>query len=205
MKSPAAYLSSSRLSSLFHSGKNFHPTRKLLACLMLASVTLSTLPLNVQASENGNLPGLINERLSYMKDVASSKAENHQPVEVVAQEDRVLQDTQKVAEGLGLDPNSVKPFIVAQMSAAKAIQYRYRADWLSTPETDWKPRPLESIRQDIAGLSTRILQRLAVELKANGRISPDNQAEFIAQLQQKNLNEADKILLFKTLEQVRLK
>jgi chorismate mutase len=141
MKSPAAYLSSSRLSSLFHSGKNFHPTRKLLACLMLASVTLSTLPLTVQASENGNLPGLINERLSYMKDVASSKAENHQPVEVVAQEDRVLQDTQKVAEGLGLDPNSVKPFIVAQMSAAKAIQYRYRADWLSTPETDWKPLP----------------------------------------------------------------
>ena len=116
-----------------------------------------------------------------------------------------MQNTQKVAENLGLDPESVKPFIVAQMSAAKAIQYRYRADWLAAPETDWKPRPLESIRTDIAGLSTRILQRLAVELKANGKISPDNQAAFITVLQQKNLAEADKIQLYKTLKQVRLK
>jgi len=129
----------------------------------------------------------------------------HQPVEVIAQEAKVLQNTQKVAENLGLDPESVKPFIVAQMSAAKAIQYRYRADWLAAPETDWKPRPLESIRTDIAGLSTRILQRLAVELKANGKISPDNQAAFITVLQQKNLAEADKIQLYKTLKQVRLK
>ncbi|MBF6636001.1 chorismate mutase [Rouxiella silvae] len=179
--------------------------KKSVGGLLLALISLSTVPVFAQASENGNLPGLINERLSYMKDVASSKAENHQPVEVLAQEDKVLTATQKTAESLGLDPESIKPFIVAQMSAAKAIQYRYRADWLAAPETDWKPRPLEQIRNDIAGLSTRILQRLAVELKANGHISPNNQAEFIAQLDQKNLSEADKIQLFKTLEQVRVK
>lgn len=179
--------------------------KKLLSGLMFSIVMVGTFITPAHASENGNLPGLINERLSYMKDVASAKAENHQPVEVIAQEEKVLHSTQNEAASLGLDPDSVKPFIVAQMSAAKAIQYRYRADWLSTPETDWKPRPLESIRTDIAGLSTRILQRLAVELKANGKISPDNQAAFIAALQQKNLNEADKAQLYKTLKQVRLK
>ena len=31
---------------------------------------------------------------------------------------------------MGLEPASVRPFIAAQMDAAKAIQYRYRADWL---------------------------------------------------------------------------
>lgn len=179
--------------------------RQGLCSLLLSVIALSAVPFYSHASENGNLPGLINERLFYMKDVAASKAANHLPVEVIAQEDKVLADTKKTAEELGLNPHSVEPFIVAQMSAAKAIQYRYRADWLATPETDWKPRPLEVIRKDIAELSTRILQRLAVELKTNGHITPDNQAEFIAQLEQKNLSEADKIQLFRTLEQVRLK
>lgn len=179
--------------------------RSQLASIILAFVTLATVPVGAQASENGGLPSLINQRLSYMKDVASSKASHHLPVEVLEQEDRVLLATQKTAAGLGLDPQSVKPFIVAQMSAAKAIQYRYRADWLATPEKDWQPHPLEEIRQSIAALSDQILQRLAVELKANGKISPDSQAEFIADLQQKNLSEADKVQLFKTLELVRLK
>lgn len=182
----------------------FHSTNTLIGCLLLVVLSLAAVSTDVQASENGNLPGLINERLSYMKDVASSKAVNHQPVEVLEQEARVLADTQRVAASLGLDPDSVKPFIVAQISAAKAIQYRYRADWLAASEKGWKPRPLEDIRRDIASLSTRILQRLALELKTNGKISPSNQTEFIAQIQQKNLSEADKIQLFSTLEQVRL-
>lgn len=183
----------------------FQSANTLIGCLLLAVLSLAAVSTDAQASENGNLPGLINERLSYMKDVASSKAVNHQPVEVLDQEARVLADTQRVAASLGLDPDSVKPFIVAQISAAKAIQYRYRTDWLAAWEKGWKPRPLEDIRRDIASLSTRILQRLALELKTNGKISPSNQTEFIAQIQQKNLSEADKIQLFSTLEQVRLK
>ncbi len=194
--------------SLTHSPAiaRFSPlARKNLGGIILALVTLASAPLTVQAAENGNLTGLINERLSYMKDVAASKSEHHQPVEVLEQEDRVLKATLKTAASLGLDPQSVKPFIVAQMSAAKAIQYRYRADWLSTPEKNWQPRPLEEIRINIAGLSDTILQRLAAELKANGKIFPDNQAEFIAELQQHNLSEADKVQLFKTVIQVKLK
>jgi len=173
--------------------------------LLFSAVTAATLPLAALASDKDTLPGLINQRLSYMKDVAGSKAVNHQPVEVLSQEDKVLVATQQTAEKLGLDPLSVKPFIVAQMSAAKAIQYRYRADWLASPETAWQPRPLDEVRKNIASLSDQILQRLALELKANGKISPDNQAEFIEDLQQDNLTRADKIQLYHALGQVHLK
>lgn len=55
------------------------------------------------------------------------------------------------------------------MDVAKAIQYRYRADWLSVPETDWKPRPLKDVREQIAQLNYRILQDLAKRLKSEDR------------------------------------
>jgi len=61
----------------------FQSANTLIGCLLLAILFLAAVSTDAQASENGNLPGLINERLSYMKDVASSKAVNHQPVEVL--------------------------------------------------------------------------------------------------------------------------
>lgn len=172
--------------------------------LIVILFTLGMMPFYAQAAENSDLPTLINQRLSYMKDVASSKALNHLPVEVLTQEAQVLVDTLKIAASQGIDPVSIKPFIVAQMDAAKAIQYRYRADWLSTPETGWQPRPLNEIRAEIARLSAQIIERLAIELRTNGKISPSDQSEFIARLQQKNLSKADEIQLYKTLLQVRL-
>ncbi len=75
---------------------------------------------------------LVNERLSYMKDVAGYKAEQHLPIEDLAQEKKVLDQSISEAESFGLNSETVKPFIVTQMNVAKAIQYRYRADWLSS-------------------------------------------------------------------------
>lgn len=83
---------------------------------------------------------LVNQRLSLMKDVAGYKAQQHLPIEDLAQEAKVLANAQAEAGRLGLEPTSVRPFITAQMDAAKAIQYRYRADWLASPESDWQPR-----------------------------------------------------------------
>lgn len=77
---------------------------------------------------------LVNQRLSLMKDVAGYKAQQHLPIEDLAQEAKVLASAQAEAGRLGLEPASVRPFIAAQMDAAKAIQYRYRADWLASPE-----------------------------------------------------------------------
>ncbi len=63
---------------------------------------------------------------------------NHLAIEDLAQEAKVLSNTMLEAEKLGLDGDSVKLFVQAQMDVAKAIQYRYRADWLSQPEKGWE-------------------------------------------------------------------
>ncbi|HIH5645595.1 TPA: gamma subclass chorismate mutase AroQ, partial [Serratia marcescens] len=64
---------------------------------------------------------LVNQRLSLMKDVAGYKAQQHLPIEDLAQEAKVLASAQAEAGRLGLEPASVRPFIAAQMDAAKAI------------------------------------------------------------------------------------
>ncbi len=86
------------------------------------------------AIQNEYVASLINQRLSYMKDVAGSKEKNHLAIEDLFQEEKVLSKAELEAEKLGLDGKSVKFFMQAQIDAAKAIQYRYRADWLSIPE-----------------------------------------------------------------------
>ena len=75
----------------------------------------------------------INERLSYMEDVALFKAQNHLPIEDIQRESVVINKAKVSASEQGLDPEIVKDFFQAQISVAKAIQYRYRADLLSQP------------------------------------------------------------------------
>ncbi|EPH7220056.1 chorismate mutase [Serratia marcescens] len=134
---------------------------------------------------------LVNQRLSLMKDVAGYKAQQHLPIEDLAQEAKVLANAQAEAGRLGLEPASIRPFITAQMDAAKAIQYRYRADWLASPESDWQPRPLAQVRVEIGQLSSRILQRLAARLRA-GPLDAADRAAFMASVEQVNLSAADK-------------
>lgn len=83
--------------------------------------------------ESNNVELLINQRLSYMKDIAGYKARNYLAIEDLPQEEKVLSSTVSEADKLGLDGESVKPFIQAQMDAAKTIQYRNRADGLLLP------------------------------------------------------------------------
>ena len=166
----------------------------LIACCLVSFSAL--------ANGGTALGELVNQRLGYMKDVAGYKAQQHLPIEDLVQEAKVLASTQAEAGRLGLDPLSVRPFIIAQMDAAKAIQYRYRADWLAQPESGWQPRPLEQVRPQIAELSSRILQRLAQELKA-GALTESARSHFIQAIDQNNLSEADKQRLFTALLAVR--
>ncbi|CAI1506786.1 Secreted chorismate mutase precursor [Serratia quinivorans] len=166
----------------------------LIACCLVSFSAL--------ADGGAALGELVNQRLAYMKDVAGYKAQQHLPIEDLAQESKVLAGAQAEANRLGLDPLTVRPFILAQMDAAKAIQYRFRADWLAQPESDWQPRPLDSVRPQIAELSSRILQRLAQQLKA-GPLTETARNSFIHALTQTNLSEADKQRLFTALLAVR--
>ena len=148
---------------------------------------------------------LVNERLSYMKDVAGSKALNHQPIEDLLQEEKVLETTLSQATKKGIDPISLRPFIVAQMDAAKAIQYRYRADWLAQPEMNWQPEDLNQVRTHISKLSAEIIDSIADELYKIGNLDHYSDESYMEFLNHKNLSRTDKSLLLRTLSQIRLK
>lgn len=156
-------------------------------------------------SECGQTAQLINARLSYMKDVAGDKAANHLPVEDIAQEEKVIDKTLAEAASLGLDTASIKPFMVAQINAAKAIQYRYRADWLSQPEPHWQPKSLETVRTDIGELSSKILKQIADELKTCEKTTIDDKNVFTKTIRQHNLQTADVDIIFSTFTQIKLK
>ena len=177
-----------------------HPTSWLLSLLILLCLMGSA---SSFAAEITPLAEKINQRLSYMKDVAGYKARNHLPVEDLAQEAKVLDSAKAEAEKLGLDPGTVAPLIMAQINAAKAIEYRYEADWLAEPEAGWQPRPLDEVRQEIAELSKEILQQVAEKLKS-GPFEPSDRFDFFKIVREDNLKDPDKQQLFNALLAVRM-
>ncbi|MCE2004221.1 chorismate mutase [Enterobacter asburiae] len=173
-------------------------------CLVLLALTAAGFTATAASAERHSVGSLINERLSYMKDVAGDKAQHHQAVEDLVQEKKVLEKAVADADALGIKGETVKPFIQAQMDAAKAIQYRYRADWLSVPENGWTPRPLNDVREKIGQLSYAILQTVAERLKSGGALTEQEKAHFMQDISQKNLNNQDKLLIWNALRMVSL-
>lgn len=169
----------------------------LMAGLFFSAITMA------MPAKNDEAGSLINERLSYMKDVAGYKANNHLAIEDLPQEAKVLKSAVVQAEQLGLDGESVKPFIQAQMDVAKAIQYRYRADWLSVPLQDWQPEPLEQVRSKISVLSTAILSSVSSKLKTGSQFT--DKAAFMSEFNQEHLKNSDKELLWDSLRSITLK
>lgn len=174
-------------------------------CLMVLTLAVASFTTTAAYAAGRSVGSLINERLSYMKDVAGDKAQHHQAVEDLVQEKKVLEKAVAEADALGIKGETVKPFIQAQMDAAKAIQYRYRADWLSVPEHGWKPRPLNEVREKISRLSYAILQTVAERLKSDGALTEQEKQHFMQDIQQKNLNTQDKLLIWNALKTVSLK
>lgn len=157
-----------------------------------------------QASQYTQTARLVNERLAYMKDVAGYKAEQHLPIEDLTQEKKVLDQSLSEAESFGLNSETVKPFIVTQMNVAKAIQYRYRADWLSSPESNWKPQDLAEVRLKISSLNTELLKNIAYELKKNHNKAPHG-CSYMWPVQHSQLKDADKKALCVALNKIKLK
>ena len=170
--------------------------RLLWAGLLFSATTLAA------PTPHTDVASLINQRLSHMKDVAGYKAKNHLAIEDLQQEAKVLASSVAEAEKLGLDGESVKLFIQAQMDAAKAIQYRYRADWLAAQETGWQPAPLDQVRAKISALSTAILVGVSQTLSHNKQFT--DRAAFMKAVEQVNLKDGDKERLWQSLRQITL-
>ena len=111
------------------------------------------------------------------------------------------------AEQLGLDPESVTRFFEAQISAAKAIQYRYRADWLSNPlPENYQPQDLKAkIRPALIDLGNKILVSIKNSLTKGNAYSQEMQSKFIESISTPQLTDADKKQLFQGLSEIKLK
>ncbi len=148
------------------------------------------------------LSSALNERMLIMKDVAGYKAEHHLPVEDLVREQKVVALAQEEARDTGLDPQSVVPFIQAQMDVAKAIQYRYLADWLSSPEQNWRPKNLDDVRKAISDHDKVILNSIGQRLLV-GRFSEQDKSEIFGLLNAPNLSDADKSHLVNALSLIK--
>lgn len=160
--------------------------------------------LSIQADLSAEaLFSTINERLSYMEDVALYKALQHIPIEDIAREIIVINTAKDSAAGQGLNPESIEDFFTAQMSAAKAIQFRYRADLLTAP-TDRIPRNLQSIvRPALINLGEEIVTKLVAHLSVHKDFTPQQFSLFSSALTSSYLKLEDKKLLFAALLKIR--
>jgi chorismate mutase len=98
----------------------------------------------------------------------------------------------------------VEGFFIAQISVAKAIQYRYRADLLSQP-SDRAPLDLnEQIRPALIKLGNLIIAQMATTLGQDGPFKASQRELFFQALQHRYISDADKQLLFDGLLGVKM-
>jgi chorismate mutase len=146
----------------------------------------------------------IDERLGYMENVALYKAQNQIAIEDIERERIVLADATQQAVLHGINPDSIKRFFVAQINAAKAIQYRYRAELLGSAI----PSPLIDLQIDIRPaldkLGLEIIELLAELLEQESVLSDDYREVFKGYLNSKFLSDSDKNSLFDAMQDVAL-
>lgn len=75
------------------------------------------------------LAELVQQRLSYMKDVAAYKWKHQLPIEDLEREQVVLQSSMQQAATYGLDSTSTQAFFEAQITSAKLIQEYWFDQW----------------------------------------------------------------------------
>ena len=178
---------------------------KAILMSVLCMVSVQTLAVS-SGSENANaLFKAIAQRLSYMEDVGLYKANHHLPIEDIAREEVVISKASQSAAKVGLDSQSVEGFFRAQISAAKAIQYRYRADLLNAP-TSREPRDLKAVvRPALITLGDQINQEILAFLLAGGQLTETDWHNFSNALDMQYLSEVDKRALFDALSGIKLK
>ena len=147
---------------------------------------------------------LINERLEHMEKVALYKHQSHSPVEDLTREKYILDKSLLSATEQGLDSDSISGFFQSQMNAAKAIQYRYRADWLAAlPEHSETVNLNNDIRPKLVTLGRDIISGIAGYLRHGGAFSSDQFTQFMGAVKVHNLSIADKENIFRSLLKVR--
>ena len=168
-------------------------------CVVGLFPAMSSNTVNAHDSDIEELFLLINERLSYMEHVALSKERSNAPTEDIARETAVLMDSVESANELGLFGPSIESFFRAQISIAKAIQYRYRADWQSESPS-FVPLDLqEIIRPKLSQIGRSIIQKVATLYRNGDKISEEHRDLFDDSIDVDKVNLQDKTKLFNSL------
>lgn len=157
---------------------------------------------------SNNIFNKINERMSFMSDVAIYKANHHLPIEDLEREKLVLKKSASTSEKFGLEVKSSKMFLSSLISSAKAIQYRVRANLLSgsNSKNTIIARDLKTVvRPELLMLGDEINESIYKYL-SSGRTFSDNQYESFQKLvTNPYLKESDKRMIFEALKKVKLK
>ncbi len=171
--------------------------------ILLFSLLLMTPPVSADNSAT-KIFTTINLRLGYMQDVALYKAIHHKPIEDRQREKVVINKAVIAMQHKGLNPDQGKSLIMALISVAKAVEYRYRADYLSTAPTH-SPRDLNNvIRPALIRLTAQLIAQLAAYLQVHESFKQQQFSEFTKIINTKYVTMADKQLLFKALKSVTL-
>lgn len=172
--------------------------------LIATALVLSNLASGAEHPADQPLFLAINERLGYMEAVALYKAQNRIPVEDIERERIVVDDAKAQASTLGLDAESMERFFVAQIDAAKAIQYRYRAELLSLTPPSGSVDLETEIRPALDRLGEEIVRLFAERLRAGGSLDEASRGSFVSTLRSAYLSDADRNSLFDAMRDVQL-
>ncbi|MFY2507843.1 gamma subclass chorismate mutase AroQ [Vibrio pectenicida] len=170
--------------------------------------TLLALPIFSHAQEASKAVfEKINLRMSYMQDVAIYKIKNNLAIEDIKREAVVIEKSKAASEKHGLDGTSTTELTNSLIAAAKAIQYRYRADMLTQPTgIPQKNRDLKTeVRPALIKLGNELNASISNYLKAGGKFTDDQYQTFDTIVTVPYLKDSDKKMIFKALQNVQLK
>ena len=158
------------------------------------------------ASEATHIFQLINERLAYMEGVSLYKREAGKSVEDIAREKLVLEKSSIKASELGLNPDSTIDFFQIQVNAAKAVQYRYQADWLFNPPlAQQHPDLVSVVRPNLIRIGDELIESISKYLKKGQHFNDDQKGEFFSAIRVHNLSDPEKERIYKALQSITLR
>lgn len=179
------------------------PRKSTFIPMIFSALLLSSAVYSADRDLTVSLFTAIDERLAYMENVALYKAQNHLPIEDIEREESVIADAIALAASHGLKPDSMEQFFRAQINAAKAIQYRYRAELLNR-ETSIQVLDLQTeVRPALDQLGTEIVTLFALLMDSQISITEETRELFRASIQHRLLMEADLDALFDAMLEVR--
>ena len=174
----------------------------LTALLILAATTAAGNPIDPGVA---TLYQLVNQRLSYMKDVAAHKWHNQLPIEDLQREQLVIENATSLAKERGLDQRASRAFFLAQIDAAKTVQRNWFAEWQqdSTSLPDSPRRLNDEVRPALIRLGSQIIRQIELVLKS-GSHQPAQSESFADAVQIEKLDAESKGKLFHALAQLSL-